>query len=273
MNNDTGVSIKHGREKYKNNNSIISMSSLIIFFLVWYFLAHNNLVNLPGPVQTMKVFFVLITTGDQLYNKSIQELTLSSLKVVLQGVSLSFILGFSLGMIMGYFKTFELFINTIIEMLRPIPPLAWIPLGYILFAFTDKPSTYVQLLVVFVGAFFPVLVNTVMGVKQIDRILLDAARSCGAKKKDIIFRVIFPAVLPSVITGLRIGLGVGWMCIVAAEFVGGRSGIGYYIWSVYSIGGRSAEIISGMIAIGVVSYFLNKSVLVLEKRLTPWRYC
>jgi len=163
--------------------------------------------------------------------------------------------------------------NTILEILRPIPPLAWIPLGYILLSFVETPSAYVQLLVVFVGAFFPILVNTVQGVKEINKNLIDAAKSCGASDKDIFFRVIIPASVPSVITGLRIGLGVGWMCIVAAEFVGGRSGIGFYIWSAYSLGGRGPEIIAGMAAIGAVSYLLNKSVLIIEKRLTPWRYC
>lgn len=256
----------------KNIESAITASSIGFFIILWHFLSRHESIYLPSPYYTLKVLINLIIHGDQLYGRTIQALTLSSLKIVIQGVIISLLFGFVLGILMGYFRKVELFFNTIMEILRPIPPLAWIPLGYILLSFSNRPTVYVQLLVVFVGAFFPILVNTVQGVKNVDRKLIEAAKSCGSNERDVLLKVIIPSSIPSIITGFRIGLGIGWMCIVAAEFVGGRSGIGYYIWSSYSLGGRSAEIIAGMIVIGLVSYVLNKSVLLVEKRLSLWRY-
>lgn len=256
----------------KIRNAVIVAASLFTFILAWHIFASMKLVDLPLPATALKVFITLVVKGDPFYQKTLQELTLASLQVVLAGSALSFLVALPMGILMGSLPKFELFTNTVLELIRPIPPLAWIPLGYVLFARVDRPTAYVQLMIVFVGSFFPLLVNTIHGVKSIDRIYIDAAKSCGAGQWDILLKVLIPSALPSIVTGMRIGLGIGWMSIIAAEFVGGKTGIGYYIWSVYNIGGRTPEIIAGMIAIGLVSYLINKGVLIIEKRLTPWRF-
>lgn len=246
--------------------------SLLFFGAAWYFLAWAGLVPLPLPHEVLQTFFKLVVFGDPLYQKTLPEITLASLKVVLLGALLGFCLAVPLGVFMGFWPVLEVFVNAILEMIRPIPPLAWIPLGYVLFSSAERPTACVQLLIVFVGVFFPLLVNTIEGVKGINRIYFEAAKSCGAGQRDILLRVVVPAALPSIVTGVRVGLGVGWMSIIAAEFVGGKTGIGYYIWSMYNLGGRTPEIISGMIAIGLVSYLINKSVIYAEKRLAPWLF-
>ncbi|MFZ5597733.1 MAG: ABC transporter permease [Bacillota bacterium] len=253
-------------------DSAISLISVFTFLAVWHIFASLRLVDLPVPLDVLEAVYTLVFKGDPFYQKTLQELTLASLKVVLAGSAISFLVALPLGIMMGFLRRFELFANTVLELIRPIPPLAWIPLGYIIFARLDQPTFYVQLLIVFMGAFFPLLVNTIAGVKSIDSIYFDAARSCGAGQRYILFKVVLPWAVPSIVTGLRVGLGVGWMSIIAAEFIGGKTGIGYYIWSMYNIGGRTPEIIAGMIAVGFVSYLINKGVLFLEKRLTPWRY-
>jgi NitT/TauT family transport system permease protein len=264
----------NGSPKYadKTINAGLITASLVTFGSLWYILAVLKIIDLPAPLAVVKTFFNLAFKGDPFYQKTLQELTLASLKVVMAGCALSFAVGLPLGIMMGFLQRFELFANTVLELIRPIPPLAWIPLGYVIFTHADRPTFYVQLMIVFMGSFFPLLVNTISGVKSIDRIFYDVARSCGIGQKDILLKVVIPCSLPSIVTGFRIGLGVGWMSIIAAEFVGGKTGIGYYIWSMYNIGGRTAEIAAGMIAIGFVSYLLNKGVLYLEKRLTPWRF-
>lgn len=261
-------------EKYSDKilNSVLSVVSIFTFLAVWHILASLRLVDLPVPAAVLEAFYTLVFWGDPFYQKTLQELTLASLKVVLAGSAISFMVALPLGILMGFLRRFELFTNTVLELIRPIPPLAWIPLGYVIFARVDRPTVYVQLMIVFMGAFFPLLVNTISGVKSIDRIYIDAARSCGASQKDILLKVVVPCALPSIVTGMRLGLGVGWMSIIAAEFIGGKTGIGYYIWSMYNIGGRTPEIVAGMIAIGFVSYLINKCVLFMEKRLTPWRF-
>ncbi|MDY6960007.1 MAG: ABC transporter permease subunit, partial [Halobacteriota archaeon] len=129
----------------------------------------------------------------------------------------------------------------------------------------------VQIFIVFVGAFFPAVLNTVHGVKSIDTAYIESARTFGSSDLQILQKVIIPGSLPSIITGVRIGLGIGWMCVVAAEMIGGSaSGIGFFIWAMYSIGGGTAKIISGMIAIGAVGYLMNDGILRVEKRVLKW---
>ncbi len=253
-------------------NGVLVASSLLCFVAVWEIFSFFKLVDLPRPSEVVKTFFLLVTRGDPIYQKTLQGLTLASLKIVMAGSALSCIVAVPLGLFMGLLTRLETFLNTVLELIRPIPPLAWIPIGYVIFAHMNRPTVCVQLMIVFVGAFFPLLVNTVSGVKNLDHTFIDVARSCGAKPKEIITRVVLPFALPSIMTGMRIGLGVAWMSVIAAEFVGGKTGIGYYIWSMYSIGGRTPEIISGMVAIGLVSYLLNQGLLQAEKRLTPWRF-
>jgi len=219
----------------------------------------------------MKVFVNLIVSGDPLFNKTLQEIVWSSLQRVIKACLLSFLTAIPLGILMGTVTWFRQYVDSVLEMLRPIPPLAWIPLAYVIFANASRPTEYVQIFVVFVGAFFPVLLDTIHGISMVSSIYIEAARTMGASRWQILTRIMLPGSLPSIFNGIRVGFGVGWMCIVAAEFVGGKLGIGYYIWSSYSTGGREAEIISGVIAIGLVGTAINRLVLFLEKRLVPWR--
>ncbi|MDN5347140.1 MAG: sulfonate transport system permease protein [Clostridia bacterium] len=262
----------NGAEKKQNHHIVIRFLSLGLFLVAWHLAARAGWLQLPTPLETLKVLIRLIVSGDPYYRRTVQELTLSSLQVVMEGALAGCILAIPLGLAMGWWRSAEAALNTLIEIFRPIPPLAWIPVAYLLFAALPSPTIYVQIFVVFVGVFFPVLVNTVAGVKGVQPVHLDAARTCGAKPVEIIFKVVVPSALPLVVTGIRVGLGVGWMCIVAAEFVGGRMGIGYYIWSAYNLGGRNAEILSGIVAIGAVGYILNQGMLWLERRLMPWRF-
>lgn len=255
----------------KVQSFILRSLSIASVLVLWQIITTWNLLELPSPLATLKVFVDLLIKGDALYGKTLQEIVWASLQIVLQASLLSFVLAVPLGILMGSLDWFRQYSEATLEMLRPIPPLAWIPLAYVIFASASQPTVYVQIFVVFIGAFFPVLLNTIHGISILDRIYIDAAQTMGASPRQILFRILLPGALPSIFNGIRVGFGVGWMCIVAAEFVGGRMGIGYYIWSSYSVGGREAEIISGMIAIGLVGSAINKMVLFLETRLMPWR--
>ncbi len=249
----------------------MSVFTIAMFIIFWQVAAVKQWLSLPTPGVVTATLIRLIVSGDPVYGKTLQQMTFASLMIVLKGCFLSMVTAIPLGMMLGTFRFFEQFAGILLEMFRPIPPLAWIPLAYILFQDFSSPTTYVQIFVVFVGAFFPVLLNTTQGIKSVEKRFINAAITCGATRWQIISKVLFPASISHMVTGLRIGLGVGWMCVIAAEFVGGKMGIGYYIWSVYSIGGRSAEIIAGTITIGLIGYLMNKLFLVMEKRLQPWR--
>jgi len=247
---------------------LLSLATLLIS---WHFMAVFKVLELPTPIQTLKVFVDLVIYGDPLYRKTLLEIVGSSLIIVIKACLLSFMVAVPLGVFMGSVAGVRKYFESILEMIRPIPPLAWIPLSYVLFASVDRPTEFVQIFVVFVGAFFPVLLDTIHGISMVKPIYLEAARTMGASRSQILLRVVVPGALPSIFNGIRVGFGVGWMCIVAAEFVGGKLGIGYYIWSSYSVGGRTAEIISGMVAIGLVGSIIGRLVVWLEKRLVPWR--
>jgi len=259
------------RLRQKSGRVFLRTLSVITVLLAWQSALSLRLLELPSPWGTMKVFVNLIVSGDPLFNKTLQEIVWSSLQIVIKACLLSFLTAIPLGIIMGTVTWFRQYVDSLLEMLRPIPPLAWIPLAYVIFANASRPTECVQIFVVFVGAFFPVLLDTIHGISMVSSIYIEAARTMGASRWQILTWIMVPGSLPSIFNGIRVGFGVGWMCIVAAEFVGGKLGIGYYIWSSYSIGGREAEIISGVIAIGLVGSVINRLVLFLEKRLVLWR--
>ncbi len=136
--------------------------------------------------------------------------------------------GIPLGIMMGWFKTIDKAVDPIIEMIRPIPPLAWIPFAILWFGLTQYAAGFV----IFVGAVFPILVNTYTGFRNTPRVLVESGKVLGCiKNRDLIFRIALPAALPAIATGVRVGMGVGWMCVVAAEMFGVSTyGIGWKIW-------------------------------------------
>jgi len=249
---------------------LITMLPVLALVFIWHLIATNGILELPTPGLTLKVLWSLTINGDPLYNRTLPSIVWESLTVVFKGSLAAFAVAIPLGILMGSVTFLRKFLENIIELFRPVPPLAWIPLAYVFFANMDSPTIYVQQFIVFTGAFFPALTNSLHGVKMIDKIYFDAAYTMGATKRQVFLSILLLGAIPSILAGVRIGLGIGWMCVVAAEFVGGKMGIGYYIWASYSIGGRVPEIISGIIAIGIVGSFLNQAILLLEKKVTSW---
>ena len=170
-----------------------------------------------------------------------------------------------LGIAMGWWRRVYNQVNPIMEILRPIPPLAWIPLSILWFGIGDEQNEFI----IFLGMFFPILVNTIVGVKNIDPNLVRAARSLGAPEHKVLTRIVLKGSLPQIITGVRIGLGVGWMALVAAELVGANSGLGFLINDARSML-RTDTIIAGMLTIGVVGLLIDTAIRVLGRRLLPW---
>ena len=154
---------------------------------------------------------------------------------------------------MGTSRRFEAIIDPFVELFRPISPLAWIPLA-ILWLGIGEPG---KIMVVFVGTFFPLLLNTVAGVKNVDPTLLDAGAVFGCTTRAQLFRrVLLPAALPGIVTGLRIAFGTGWAAIIAAELVAARSGLGYLIANGMDVL-RADEVLVGMIAIGILGVIFD----------------
>lgn len=233
--------------------------------------AFFKLVLIPTPVETFQTFVRLIFEGENVLGKTLQEHALASLTRVLESALIAFIIGIPIGIAVGWYRRFDYFASTLIEIFRPIPPLAWIPLTYVLFSAYGNTVLLAQIFIVALGVFFPTVLNIVTGVKSVDPILIDVAKALGANERQILTKVVAPAIVPSMITGMRIGLGVGWASIVAAELVGGSgTGLGYFIMSMYEVGGRLPEIISGIIMIGIVGFIMSEGILYLQRRLLKW---
>ncbi|MEM3589900.1 MAG: ABC transporter permease [Candidatus Bathyarchaeia archaeon] len=175
--------------------------------------------------------------------------------------------GIPLGILIGWHKSIRPLIEPFVELLRPIPPIAWIPLSLLWFGIGLASKAFV----VFIGAVFPILLNTIFGVVNIERILLEAAMTLGATRESALIRkVVIPAALPSILTGLRIGLGVGWMCIVAAEMVAANFGLGYMIIEARWIHDLPL-VMTYMLAIRLGAYSWDFGFTASEKRVLRWK--
>ncbi len=165
---------------------------------------------------------------------------------VAQGFGLAILVGVPVGVLIGWSKLMARLVDPSIQWLRPIPITAWLPFSIALFGIKDFGAIFLIAL----GAFYPVVVNTTQGARDVDRNWVRAARMMGASARQLLFRVVLPAALPSVFTGLRIGLGIAWTAVIVSEMVAVKSGLGYVLWDAYYVG-RMDVVIADMVSIGL----------------------
>mgnify|MGYP001605322452 CR=1 FL=1 len=190
----------------------------------------------------------------------------ASVKRVLAGFLAASVFGLVLGTLSGYGRRLSDAIMPLCEFLRPIPPIAWIPIAILWFGLGDKPAYFI----VFIGAFFPIFINCYWGIRESRLTHLNVARDFGASRLIVFTDVLLPGSLPRILHGLRIGLGLGWTSVISAELVGAQSGLGYMI-QLNRVMLRTENIIAGMVTIGLAGLVMNYFMLRLEKRLLAWR--
>ncbi|KUO53918.1 MAG: ABC transporter permease [Alphaproteobacteria bacterium BRH_c36] len=213
---------------------------------------------LPPPYLVAQGFYELVASGQLFVHAGV------SLARVLSAWFLSMLIAVPLGLAMGRSRLIERLVDPVIELLRPISPLAWIPLAILWFGIGESGKIFI----VFIGTFFPTLLATVAGVKGIEPHLIHAGQVFGCKSQFALFRkIVLPAALPSIITGLRISFGTGWAAIIAAELVAARSGLGYLIANGMEIL-RADQVLVGMIAIGVLGVAFDAGLRYVGRRLT-----
>jgi ABC-type nitrate/sulfonate/bicarbonate transport system permease component len=233
------------------------------FIVVWQ--AITLVLNtrfLPGPAIVGKTFFELLVSGALISHAAI------SLARVIAGFFLAIAVGVPLGILMGWSPKIEN-VSVIVEIIRPIPPLAWIPLALLWFGIGFESKVFI----IFIGAFFPVLSNAFLGVRETQPYLIEAGKVLGATDRQILQKIVIPNSFPSILEGLRIGLGIAWMCLVAAELTGLKTplGLGYMIMEARDLG-RADIVIAGMIAIGIIGYIMNFALRKTENRLVRWKH-
>lgn len=232
-------------------------SPLLVFFAVWELFIRVNpsfAIYLPAPTQVLSAAMQLI------YDGQLSRDILASLKRVGVALVLASLVGFPLGFAIGGSRWVAWFGEPILDFLRPIPPLAWIPLSIVWLGVSDAQNEFI----IFLGAFFPILLNTVQGVRSVEKQLIRAARTLGAGPLAIQFTVVLPASLPSIFTGFRIGTGIAWMALVAGELVAATSGLGFLI-SQGRLLFRSDYIVVGMVTIGIIGLLLDALAVLLQR--------
>jgi ABC-type nitrate/sulfonate/bicarbonate transport system permease component len=248
------------------NAVLANVASLLLGLLAWQSIAAlMDSIYLPTPLEVAQAFERLLTQGD-LFQHSLLENIWASVSRVLAGFALGVVLGVPLGLLMGLYKPLYTGTRSVVEPFRFIPPIAWIPLAIILL---DGFQRYVFL--IFLGAFFPVFVATLVGVPRVEAIHQKVVRVYGASRLYNLMHIVIPSVLPDILGGMRVGLGAAWMTIVAAEMTGGEPvGLGRMMIN-YAELLRIPEIVVGMIIIGTLGFLFNELLLVLERRLFRWR--
>ena len=243
---------------------------LVAVVALWQLLSSSSLFVhqlIPSPWETVLSIKALSLTGLPQGYRLITHIE-ESLYRVLYGFSLALMVAIPLGIIMGWSKVLRELVTPLVEILRPIPPLAWIPLAIFWFGIGLKSAVFI----IFLGAFFPILLSTVSGVLSVDTLLIEAARTLGARRRDIYVKILVPGATPAIYTGARIGMGIAWMTLIAAEFTGVKSGygLGYMIMVARDIQ-RPDHIVAGMIIIGVIGYTLDICLRGVEHTLLRWR--
>jgi ABC-type nitrate/sulfonate/bicarbonate transport system permease component len=254
---------------------VLSIVSVVAFIILWAAVSHYLSVSgsekaefLPWPGDVAEALVKSFTDPvPGLEGITMGDLIASSMIRVFWGFLLALFVALPIGLAMGTFRAAETMGRPIVEMFRPIPPLAWVPIFLMVFR-----SFWGPIGIVFVGVFFPILLNIIFGVKSVDSKLIDAARTLGAKKGTVFTKVVMPTIVPYMMTGIKVGLGVGWMCIVAAEMMPleGGTGVGYYLWlSAVSIN-QYEYTYATMIVIGLLGILTTGVAELIEKRVSRW---
>jgi NitT/TauT family transport system permease protein len=247
-----------------------NVASVLAVLLVWELVTVTGLLSVLPTPQTVAATFADMVVRGSYWN----AVFLSTGRVVVAFL-LAALLAVPLGLLIGRSPLFADLTFPSLEILRPIPPIAWLPLTILLFpslqVWVGVATLDVQANVLFItglGAFFPILLNTIDGVKGVDVEYSRAAESLGADSRQVFRHVILPAALPDIYTGMIVGTGLAWVNLVAAEMIAG-AGLGYLTWSGYTAG-NFAAIIVGMISIGVLGYASSGALRLLGDHLLPW---
>lgn len=233
------------------------MISLVLFLMVWWAVAEARLFEtIPTPQDTFHSLVLLIRDGDPISKLSLATEVGSSMTTFAKGTALALIIAIPLGLLLGYVKILRELATPVIEVLRPIAPIAWAP---IFIATRALGYDWGPALVVFMGMLFPILTSTMFGVQRIDPSWIDASRTLGASNGTIFVKVVLPASVPYILNGFKTALGIGWMCIVAAEiYATSLGGIGFFVYEMaqnfywsYAFAGIIVIAVLGLLTTGV----------------------
>jgi ABC-type nitrate/sulfonate/bicarbonate transport system permease component len=240
----------------------------VLVFVAWYFATESAHLISPGRFPSPSDVWLAwhqIISGDGYAGGVLLDHILQSCRIILGGFGIAVVSGVPLGLLMGASKDFEAFFGPIFSLLRPIPPLAWIPLSILWFGLGDEAKIFI----VWLSAFVPSVINSDAGIRNIDPVLIEAAKVHGASRWSLLKSVIIPGALPMIMTGMRLSLQVCWNALVAAELVGSFHGLGHLL-NIASLDLYPGMILLAMAIVAVLGRLMTAALSLVEKRLFRW---
>ncbi len=243
---------------------LLPFSATAALLIVWFLAAHRQVSGLfPDPLQVLKGLLELLRRG------LLAKYVVASLFRVTWGYSLAVVTAIPLGLLLGWYKRGERALNPLLQLLRPISPLAWIPISILWFGVGDVAAIFL----IFLASFLPLTAAAMNAVRNVPPTLLRAGRNFGLSNPRLLVDVILPAALPQLIVALRISLGVAWLVVVAAEMIAVNSGLGFLIVDARNAGNRYDLVVAGMVMIGLIGLVLDLGMQQLEKmKALKWGY-
>ena len=237
---------------------------IVVLLAIWEIAARRQSVHLlPGPWEVAGGIADLVRHGLLL------KYVVASLFRVTWGFVLAAALAIPLGLVIGWYRRAEMAFNPIIQILRPISPLAWIPIAILWFGVGDLAAIFL----IFLGSFLPLLLTAIHAARSVPAVYVNAGRNFGLSPARLVYRIFYPAVVPQLIVGLRITLGIAWLVVVAAEMIAVNSGLGFLIVDARNAGNRYDLVVAGMVVIGIIGLLLDTGMRSLEKvRSFRWSY-
>ncbi|APE35069.1 ABC transporter permease [Nocardia mangyaensis] len=245
--------------------AVLTAVPLAGLLLAWYLLTTNQVVfwlrfdKIPTPAE------VADSLRAQLGAASYYRDILASTRRILVGFGLATVSGVLIGMAVGRSAVVSALVRPVLEVFRPIPAIALVPLAILLFPTGEQGIVFIT----FFAAFFPVAVSTIHAMHALPRVWEEAAQTLGARRLDILFRIALPGALPGIFSGLSVAMGVAWICVISAEMISGQFGIGYFTWQSYGLLDYPGVIV-GMLTIGLLGWFTAWLVELAGRRVNRW---
>lgn len=251
----------------KSRKIVAPIIAIGILLIIWQLFSASPDANLPGPIKVVSQTWELIVNpffDKGPTNKGLFWQIFASLQRVAQGYTLAAIVGIALGILVGTNGFLYDALDPIFQVMRTIPPLAWLPISLAAFQQSNPSAIFV----IFITAIWPILLNTIVGVQQIPQDYKNVSRVLRLSQQEYFMQIVFPATVPYIFTGLRIGIGLSWLAIVAAEMLIGGVGIGFFIWDAWNAANIS-QIIVALVYVGIVGLILDRLIAYVATLVSP----
>jgi len=260
--------VKRRAAKNRYGYFMLSVLGVLAFILLWQFCVMTGIVPrkfLSTPFEIINLFLVKLTdTAPD--GATLVENIVASLQITLVGFGMAIVVGIVLGLLMGWYKAFDYFMRPIFEIIRPIPPVSWIPLTIVWLGFELEAKAFI----IFFATFVPCLINSYTGIRQTSQVLINMAKTCGASNFTIFWKIGIPSAMTMTFAGIRVALGNAWATLVAAEMLAASSGLGYMILMGRQFA-RPDIIILGIVVIGAIGTALISLLKLVEQRILGWK--